>query len=775
MGKGAPAPSVGRSGEIQVPADRDIPTASGGVDNVDTWGGKRTVEDKPILRGYSSQRSREINDWMKRILTGPAEDTREELNQVKVSPDGHRSKAKFTPNAMEEWLDGVFSAMTGPARASMGISAQRTLFRNESPGQKRKRDMFGSGIKATFGNVVKSTFRKKIKIAEDDVFTLPTEKQDTSDSRREKEYMGFRDMVSPPIGNIRHIFTTKSSQIIENEVLAPPTQTQATSRSKNENESAHFRNIVPAVENILPVLDNNILLLYTVTETTPRSQSASKIKSIIPPSPEDIAPVFATKSSRILGNMLTSPNVRGIPGSLQRKNLTVLRKTVTPQIEENLLPIFATKSSHVLENNVLKPITKPETKVTSRGYIPTICGKNATITRKNCQPMFATKSSRIFDKNFLSPSTENKATSYTPKKGNKSKSGADVSTASTPPMFAKGSRRIFDKGPSGPTIPKAAEPTKYTPTIHNKGRSRAEYNPPSTPTTKLCMASNNALTPGAEKMPTPVIADVSRKSIRDSIPSKAPVKYSPVVASRASSISTDKKSIPEVAGISSKAAMKGSLVSAGNNNIVRNNILTPTTGNKTRAVFGTKSSPAEVKYPSGTRHKAMVDVEVKSAYQNSFTPTVRREIPEPGGATQVNPRTYKPTTYKTNPSPAKKASTATTKTKVTSAFRKNPHYLENVLPPTTETKIRPTIRRNSLPAVDKKVGNEKAVPTTETFASESTRFPAVGVKTWPLKLTPNLCPREGRCFRAAKLSFPAPTTGKENAGLRSTRRILFLD
>lgn len=50
------------------------------------------------------------------------------------------------------------------------------------------------------------------------------------------------------------------------------------------------------------------------------------------------------------------------------------------------------------------------------------------------------------------------------------------------------------------------------------------------------------------------------------------MKYSPVVASRASiirsnvSISTDKKSIPEVAGISSKVAMKGTLVSAGNTN-----------------------------------------------------------------------------------------------------------------------------------------------------------------------------------------------------------------
>lgn len=381
LGKGAPAPSVEWSGEIQVPADRDIPAASGGVDNVDTRGGERTVEDKPILGGYSRQRSSGINGWMKRILAGPAEGTREELDQVKVSPDGHRSKTKFTPNAMEEWLDGVFGAMTGPARASMGISAQRTLFRNESPGQKRKRDMFRSGIKATFRNVVKSAFRKKIKIAEDDVFTLPTETQDTLNSRCEKEYTSFRDMVSPPIGNIR--------------------------------------------------------------------------------------------------------------------------------------PIFATKSSRVLDNNVLTPITKPETKVTLRGYIPTICGKNATITRKNCQPMFATKSGRIFDKNFLSPSTENMAesvfaTSYTPKKGNKSKSGAGVSSAFTPPMFAKGSRLIFEKCPSGPTTLKAAEPTKYTPTIHNKGKSRAEYNPPSMPTTKLCMVSKNALTPSAEKMPTPVIADVSR-------------------------------------------------------------------------------------------------------------------------------------------------------------------------------------------------------------------------------------------------------------------------
>lgn len=630
---------------------------------------------KPTATVYSSQRSREIKHWMAGILGGKAEDIREEPVPVEVVVDSSRTKAKFTAEAIEEWLEGALAATAGVACPSMGKPDQKLWFGKDPHSLKRKSDMIGNTAKAAISsieNLVASRFRKKIKIAK--------------------------------VGEMGEIKPTARNNKIE---VEKPTIKENITIQMNIPQ-------MPAIE----IIDN----------TPPIETQAS------PPS-------------------------------------TVPRKIVKTKMDGNQLPIFTTKSSRVLDNNVLSPITKTEVRVgTSRSYLPTIRSKNTPTTEKNMSPTFATKSS-IFNKNVLSP-TISLAT----------ESSNNMST-----IHAKGKGRA-DYSPTIPTR-KFSTPIKnvLTPAAE-KMATPVIAGSPTTPTTKSSTHINSVSTPAVKKMVTPVIEDPSKQSIRDKISSRIPMKRIPATAKNISSVrniivtpTAEKGSIPILGqSISGKASSNIAMTRrpfANKTNATINKILTPNLENKAGPISGMKYTPIKTKPTVDVTFNAPIEDEVK---KNRSAPTVRKAIPAPAVSIRVSPRKYKSTVRETTTPPVENVFTHTPKKKVTSSIRKQStptiSYAKTIVSPTTATKVIPTIRKNSFPAVDKKIKNEKVIPRTETSPPKSTKSPTIGgIKTQPLKLTPSIYPRKGRCLRAAKEPISTLTTEKRPVEIRPVRRRLFLD
>lgn len=756
-----PTPSGRRSAGIQVqateavapksPTNRGTRIASaaqntckrtGGIENADTQKGGETVEEKPTSTVYSSQRSREIKRWMARILGGQTENTREEPAPVEVVVDGSRAKApvevavdggrtkvKFAAEAMEEWLEGALAATAGVACPSMGVPDQKLWFGKDSHSLKRKRDMIGDKVKAaitSIENLMSSRFRKKIKIARVGEGEI---KPTTSNTKIEEEKPTIdknitTEVNTPPIPAIKIVINTPP----------PPPEIQApsppTSSSKSDKKS------------ILP-------------------------GSIVSPAVENTRPMFTTKSSRVLDNNVFTPSaVKEVSGNPQRNLLTTPRKIVKTKRDENQLPMFMTKSSHVLDNNVLSPVAKAEVRAgASKSYLPTIRGKNTPTAQKDMSPMFATKSSNISDKNVLSPTTSMVA----------------EPNNNTSTIHAKGKGQA-DYIPTTPTV-KSSTPIKnvLTSVVENM------TTPDSPTSTKSSTRINSVSTPAVKKVVAAVIADPSGQSIRGKISSKIPMKHIPTTAKNTSTIpnnigtSTVERGSVSVPGqsVSGKASSKISMTRrplANKSNTAINQILTPNTENKVGPISGVNFTPIKVKPTADVTLSTPIENEVKSAFKHQSISTVRKVIPAPAAAIRVSPRKYKSVRETTTP-PVESIFTPTPKKKITSPIRRQStptvSYVESIVSPMTTTKVIPTTRKNSFPAGDKKVKNEKVIPTTETSPSKSTKSPAVGgIKAWPLKQTPSLYPRKGRCLDAAQ-ETPFTLTKKRPVEIRPVRRILF--
>ncbi|KAL0630875.1 hypothetical protein Q9L58_010273 [Maublancomyces gigas] len=759
-----PTPSGRRSAGIQVqateamapksPTNRRTPIAgaaqntckgTGGIENVDTQKGGETVEEKPTPTVYSSQRSREIKRWMARILGGQTENTREEPAPVEVVVDGSRAKApvevvvdggrtkvKFAAEAMEEWLEGALAATAGVSCPSMGVPDQKLWFGKDSHSLKRKSDMIGDKVKAaitSIENLMSSRFRKKIKIARVGEGEI---KPTTSNTKIEEE--------KPTI-----------DKNITTEVNTPPT---------------------PAIEIVVntPPPPPEIQAPSPPTSSSKSDKKSILTGSIVSPAVENTRPMFTTKSSRVLDNNVFAPfAVTEVSGNPQRNLLTTRRKIVETKRDENQLPMFMTKSSHVLDNNVLSPVAKAEVRAgASKSYLPTIRRKNTPTTQKYMSPTFATKSSNICDKNVLSPTT----------------SMATKLNNNTSTIRTKGKGRA-DYIPTTPTV-KSSTPIKnvLTSVVENMTTS-------DTPTsTKSSTRINSVSTPAVKKVVAAVIADPSEQSIRGKISSKIPMKHIPTTPKNTSTIrnnigtSTVEKESISIPGqsVSGKASSKISMtrrpLANKNNNAAINKILTPNTENKVGQTSGVNFTPIKVKPTADVTLNTPIENEVKSAFKHQPISTVRKVIPAPAAAIRVSPRKYKSVRETTTP-PAESVFTPTPKKKITSPIRGQStptvSYVESIVSPMTATKVIPTTRKNSFPASDKKVKNEKVIPTTETSPSKSTRSPAVGgIKAWPLKQTPSLYPRKGRCLDAAQ-ETPSTLTKKRPVEIRPVRRILFFN
>lgn len=686
-----PTPSGRRSAAVRVQATEATASKSstnhgtqntnkrtGGIENVDTQKGGEAVEEKPTPTAYSSQRSREIKRWMARVLSGQAEDTSEGLAPVEVVVEGSRTKAKFTAEVMEEWLEGALAATAGVACPGIGMPDQKLWFGKDSYSLKRKRDMIGDKVKAAISSIetlVSSRFRKRIKFAKVD-----------------------------EIGGIK----------------------LATSDGKIEEEK--------------PTIEKNIIPPMPVIEIIDNTSPHNEIQASSSPTP-----------------------------SLRSEEKSILLESIVPPVVEDTLPMFTTKSSRALDDNILSPITKTEVRAgASRNYLPTIRGKNKPTSEKDMSPTFATKSSNIFDKNVLSP-----------------------------------------------TNSMAAKPNNNRSTIHAKGKGRANYSP-TTPIRKSSTPIKNVLIPVVENMATPVIADSSTftksstrinsvlkppikkmvtaviagpsgRGIRGKTPSKILMKHIPTTAKNISTVrdnvvaSTAEKESISISGqsVSGKASSKIPTTRrplANKNNTAINKILTPGTENRAGPTSGVKFTPVKVKPTADVKLNTLIESDVKSAFKLQSIPTVRKVIPAPAAAIRVSPRKYKPVRETTIP-PVENVFTPTPNRRIKLSIRRQSTptvgYVESIVSPTTATKVTPTTRKNSFPAFDKKVKNEKAIPTTETSPSKSTKSPAIGgIKAWPLKQTPSLYPRKSRCLDAVKETL---TTKKKPVEIRPVRRILFLD
>lgn len=739
VGGRTPTPSGRRSAAVRVQATEATASKSstnrgtqntnkrtGGIENVDTQKGGEAVEEKPTPTAYSSQRSREIKRWMARVLSGQAEDTSEGLAPVEVVVEGSRTKAKFTAEVMEEWLEGALAATAGVACPGIGMPDQKLWFGKDSYSLKRKRDMIGDKVKAAISSIetlVSSRFRKRIKFTK--VGGMGGIKLATSDGKIEEKPTIEKNII-PPMTAIEIIDNTPPHNEIQ--ASSPPTPSL-----RSEEKS------------ILP-------------------------ESIVPPVVEDTLPMFTTKSSRVLENRVFTPSaVTETSGNSRRGLLTAPRKTAKTKMDENQLPIFTTKSSRVLGDNILSPITKTEVRAgASRNYLPTIRGKNKPTSEKDMSPTFATKSSNIFDKNVLSPTNSIAA------KPNNNRST----------IHAKGKGRA-NYSPTTP-IRKSSTPIKNVliPVVENMATPVIAD---SSTSTKSSTRINSVLKPAIKKMVTAVIAGPSGQGIRGKTPSKIPMKHIPTTAKNISTVrdnvvaSTAEKESISISGqsVSGKASSKIPTTRrplANKNNTAINKILTPNTENRAGPTSGVKFTPVKVKPTADVKLNTPIESDVKSAFKLQSIPTARKVIPAPAAAIRVSPRKYKSVRETTIP-PVENVFTPTPNRRIKLSIRRQSTptvgYVESIVSPTAAAKVIPTTRKNSFPAVDKKVKNKKVIPTAETSPSKSTKSPAIGgIKAWPLKQTPSLYPRKGRCLDAVKETL---TTKKKPVEIRPVRRILFLD